>query len=169
VTLIYIIPDVTIMMNNNNFFRLPVFRQVLITRLTDGKGSLFSDNSRMFISSTFHSQGSTLSPLHPWFITGFADAESSFIILVNKNSNYKMGYSLQACFSICIHKKDRALLERIASFYGVGNITKAGKDSIQYRVSSTKDLKVIIEHFYKYPLITQKRADCPSGTGPLRD
>jgi hypothetical protein len=97
------------MMNNNNLFRLPVFRQVLITWLTDGKGSLFSNNSRMFTTSTFYSQGSTLSPLHPWFLTGFAYAESSFIVLVNKNSKYKMGYSLQASFSICIHKKHRAL------------------------------------------------------------
>ena len=40
-----------------------------------------------------------------------------------------------------------------------GNIRKHGKDSIQYRVSSIKDLKVIIDHFDKYPLITQKLAD----------
>jgi hypothetical protein len=42
---------------------------------------------------------------------------------------------------------------------GVGNITKQGKDMIQYRVSSVKDLQVIIDHFDKYPLITQKLAD----------
>jgi hypothetical protein len=46
-----------------------------------------------------------------------------------------------------------------ASLGGVGNITKQGNDLIRFRVSSTKDLKVIIDHFNKYPLITQKRAD----------
>lgn len=30
---------------------------------------------------------------------------------------------------------------------------------IEYRVSSVKDLQVIIEHFDNFPLITQKRAD----------
>jgi hypothetical protein len=30
---------------------------------------------------------------------------------------------------------------------------------IQYRVSSVKDLQVVIDHFDKYPLITQKLAD----------
>jgi len=41
----------------------------------------------------------------------------------------------------------------------VGNITKRTKDTIQYRVVSLKDLAVIIAHFDKYPLITQKQAD----------
>ena len=62
-------------------------------------------------------------------------------------------------FRISLHEKDRALLELIQAFFGVGKIFQLAKDSIQYRVSSTKDLKVIIDHFDKYPLITQKRAD----------
>ena len=101
-----------------------------------------------------------LNKLHPLFITGFADAESSFILLINKNSKYKMGYSLQASFQIKLHKKDRALLEKIASYFGVGNISKGGVDSISYRVTSLKHLtRVIIPHFDKYPLISKKRAD----------
>jgi hypothetical protein len=46
-----------------------------------------------------------------------------------------------------------------AYFGGVGGIFKHGKDSILYYVSSFKDLPVVIDHFDKYPLITQKRAD----------
>jgi hypothetical protein len=42
----------------------------------------------------------------------------------------------------------------------VGNIAEQGKGCIQYRVSSLQDLtNVIIPHFDKYPLITQKKAD----------
>lgn len=97
---------------------------------------------------------------HPYWVTAFADAESSFILLLNKNSKYKTGYSLQTSFSIHLHQKERALLERIASFYGGGNITKTGEDSISYRVTSLKDLiQVIIPHFNRYPLISKKRAD----------
>jgi hypothetical protein len=60
----------------------------------------------------------TPSLLHPYGVTGFADAESSFIVLVtpSKNSKYKTGYSLQTSFSIHLHQKERALLERIASW-----------------------------------------------------
>jgi hypothetical protein len=45
------------------------------------------------------------------------------------------------------------------SLGGIGNITKHGKDSLQYRVTSHKDLLVLIDHFDKFPLMTQKRAD----------
>ena len=53
-------------------------------------------NSRTFTSSVLGStilpQGSsTLSPLNSWFVTGFADAESSFIVSLSKNNKYKQG------------------------------------------------------------------------------
>jgi len=38
----------------------------------------------------------------------------------------------------------------------MGKIFKHGENSYEYRVSSIKDLLIIIEHFDKYPLITQK-------------
>lgn len=41
----------------------------------------------------------------------------------------------------CLHKKDRSLLEGIIALLGgIGSITNLGKDSVQYRVSSVKDL-----------------------------
>jgi hypothetical protein len=58
-----------------------------------------------------------------------------------------------------LHQKDRPLLELIQLFFGVGKIFNLGKDSIQYRVTSHKDLAVIIDHFDKFPLITKKHAD----------
>jgi LAGLIDADG endonuclease len=45
------------------------------------------------------------------------------------------------------------------SLRGVGNITNHGKDSIQLRITSIKELEVIINHFDNHPLITQKLAD----------
>jgi len=59
-----------------------------------------------------------------------------------------------------LHQKDLVLLESIQSYFGVGIISKQGKNAIQYRVIGLKDLKVIMDHFEKYPLLTQKRADC---------
>ena len=62
---------------------------------------------------------------------------------------------------ISLHKKDKPLLEDIKKYFGsqVVNITKERLESIQFRVSSVKDLTVIIDHFNKYPLITRKFAD----------
>jgi len=50
-------------------------------------------------------------------------------------------------------------LEEIQLTMGVGKIHKHGKDSLQYRVESIKELQVIVDHFDKYPLVTAKVAD----------
>lgn len=95
--------------------------------------------------------------LNPDFVTGFSDGEACFSLSISKSRN-KTGFSAGVRFQIGIHEKDRALLESIkAYFYGVGSITKDGNNAIiKYRVNSQKDLRVIIDHFDKYPLITQK-------------
>jgi hypothetical protein len=60
-----------------------------------------------------------------------------------------------------MHERDRALLSKVQSFFGVGNICVRNRDNcVIYTVISIKDLTdVIIPHFTKYPLLTQKRAD----------
>lgn len=119
---------------------------------------------RRTLAIILHPRGphySTLSTAHSWFITGFSDAEGCFFLRVGKRNTSKTGYRVDFCFSIGLHQKDQALLEFIQlSLGGIGNITtKHGKDSIQYRVYSHQDLLVLIDHFDKFPLMTQKRAD----------
>lgn len=58
-----------------------------------------------------------------------------------------------------MHKKDKDLLDQVQNYFGVGYITQHGLNTLQYRVKSIKDLKVVIEHFDQYPLITHKQAD----------
>lgn len=41
----------------------------------------------------------------------------------------------------------------------IGSISSHGKDAVQFRVSSIKDLQVIVDHFNNFPLITQKWSD----------
>ena len=103
----------------------------------------------------------TMAPLDPYFITGFSDAESSFIILILKEPRNEINWSVKTRFSIALHKKDTEILELIKSYFdGVGTISPQNKNSVQYRVSSLKDLnEKIIPHFDKYPLLTKKKAD----------
>ena len=54
--------------------------------------------------------------------------------------------------------KDVDLLYKIQSFFGVGHVSLHG-DSCMFSVISIQDLKLIIQHFMDYPLITQKHAD----------
>jgi hypothetical protein len=139
VTLIYIILVVT--MNNN----------ILKFRLIPG-------NIRMFTTTSLPT--STVPALLPCYITGFTDGEGSFGIYLQKTSKYQIGYQVKYEFTIVQHIRDRALLENIKlSFNGIGGIDQHAKLSVKYRVSSIKDILIIIDHFEKHPLITQKRAD----------
>ena len=97
--------------------------------------------------------------MNPWFVTGFADAESCFALSVIKNNKMKAGWHVKLSFQIGLHQKDHALLEQIKTYLGVGNIYKQGSQLLQFRVDSVKDLKVIINHFDKYSLITKKLVD----------
>nr|YP_009445563.1 LAGLIDADG endonuclease [Bipolaris cookei]ATV95723.1 LAGLIDADG endonuclease [Bipolaris cookei] len=95
--------------------------------------------------------------LHPYFVTGFSDGESYFSISLNKSSKMNTGWIVNLQFGIKIHKKDRYLLESIQAFFmGIGSISSHGNDGVQFRVSSIKDLQIIVDHFNNFPLITDK-------------
>jgi hypothetical protein len=55
--------------------------------------------------------------------------------------------------------KDKALLENIRDFFGVGKIHDSGKILIQYRIQTSDELAVLIKHLENYPLVTQKKTD----------
>lgn len=100
-----------------------------------------------------------INKLNPYWLTGFVDAEGCFFLNINKSSSTKIGYSFTLGFKISLHENDRGILESIKTFFGVGKISKHGIKSLQYQVRSIEELKIIINHFNEYPLITQKRAD----------
>lgn len=95
----------------------------------------------------------------PFEATGFCDGEASFKILVQRNKNYKNGYSVSLRFSILLHEKDLDLLKRIPKYFGVGIISKQNYNAVDFNVNSIDHLMVIINHFNKYPLLTSKPQD----------
>lgn len=97
--------------------------------------------------------------IHPWYLTGFVDAEGCFLVIVKKNKNLNIGWNVELRFQINLHNRDTALLEKIKEYFGVGFVKKEGEDAVKYRVQSIKDMSIIISHLENYPLITQKRAD----------
>lgn len=97
--------------------------------------------------------------INPWFITGLIDAEGCFLLNFRENSKYKQNFQVSLMFTISLHEKDKNLLINIQNFFGVGSILNHGPNSLQYRVTSIKELLIIISHFYNYPLISKKRLD----------
>ena len=99
------------------------------------------------------------SQLNPWFVTGFVDGEGCFYVSVFLNKSNKLGWAVKPGFSIVLHKKDIAVLEKIKKILGVGKISRQCPNKLQFQVQSLKDLGSIIKFFKKYKLHTQKHTD----------
>jgi hypothetical protein len=71
-----------------------------------------------------------------------------------------LGWRVQAKFQIGLNQRDLDLLLQIQQYFGgIGSIGKSD-DMVFYSISSAKDLiNIIIPHFDKYNLLTQKAAD----------
>lgn len=97
--------------------------------------------------------------IDPNYVTGFTDGEGCFYIGLSPDNNYSSGYRVKLSFQIGLHEKDLALLKLINSYFGVGKISKLASNLVLYRVSTMDELKVIIDQFERYPLISFKYKD----------
>jgi hypothetical protein len=97
--------------------------------------------------------------LNPWFFSGFTDAEGCFSIGIRPDAKLKIKWRVLPVFIIKLHKKDLSILEDIKNTLHIGKIRKSGETCVQYVVESFKELKVIVNHFDNYPLVTAKVSD----------
>jgi hypothetical protein len=99
-----------------------------------------------------------------WYLTGFTDAEGFFNVTISPKQSG--GYQVSLRFGLQLHEKDLPLLKILQEYFnGIGTIDvrkrKDSKNALAYwSVRKFDDIiNVIIPHFNKYPLLTQKRAD----------
>jgi hypothetical protein len=100
--------------------------------------------------------------LNAHWVTGFCDGESCFSIEISKSKAYKTGWKVALTFSIGLHSKELNLINKIQSFFNGAGTVYYRKNSkvVDFRIKSTKDLaQLVLPHFDKYPLLTQKKAD----------
>lgn len=98
-----------------------------MSALTD---SVFK-HKKNYVSST---------PIHPYFITGFFEAEGCFHVSITINKTCKIGWQVKACFAISLEARDLALLKRIQSYFvGIGEINKCGKMPISIELPPTRN------------------------------
>nr|YP_009663674.1 hypothetical protein [Dactylella tenuis]QCW06812.1 hypothetical protein [Dactylella tenuis] len=100
------------------------------------------------------------SSLDPWFVTGFCDGESNFLVSITARSESKLKCRVRVRFQIYVSIKEMPLLLEMKKFFrGVGVVNTESNRAF-YQVDKISDiLQVIIPHFIAYPLITQKRKD----------
>jgi hypothetical protein len=97
--------------------------------------------------------------LDPNWVTGFTDAEGCFSVIIEISKDLKK--KVRVSFEINLHEKDKDILYKIQSFFGVGAVyIREDRRLSVYRVTNVNYIKdVIIPHFTKYPLISKKRLD----------
>jgi hypothetical protein len=69
--------------------------------------------NKLFFSTINNHPPRAVTKLNPWFITGFADAEGCFSILIKPDAKLKMKWRVSPVFNIKLHIKDFAILEEI--------------------------------------------------------
>ena len=102
--------------------------------------------------------------LNPWYVTGFCDGEAAF-------TYSRAGGTLALYFAIKQRKDNQQIIEEIREyFHYVGNIYRqkessltknsgASKPAAYYRVTRIGELKIIVDHFDKYPLQSKKKQE----------
>jgi len=127
----------------------PMLRCILMGLERDYQSKVLSKSLNRYYSTsvtqTDTSQNYELK-LDPDFVSGFIDGEGSFscVLLVKpasmhtfiKDKSYKSGWQIKTSFSIGLHKKDLALLEKMKIYFGVGGISQKGVNGVQYYVNS---------------------------------
>ena len=81
----------------------------------------------------------------------------SFIISIRKKWKCKLGWQVQPIYQIKLHIRNEQKILNLQQFFkGIGYVNKKN-NWIKWTVSNLKDLtNIIIPHFKKYSLLTQK-------------
>ena len=100
----------------------------------------------------------------PWYVTGFCDGEAAF-------TYSRSGGTFSLYFSIKQREDNRQIIEEIYQYFNcIGNLYQ-GKEAlptknsgftkpyVYYRVTRAYELKLIIDHFDKYPLQSRKKQE----------
>ena len=125
-------------------------------------------NQNPFLGGTrfvrFYSNLNTTNKLSPYAVTGLVDAEGCFRISILNNRSFQQDkgnvpFITRLYFQLSLHKKDENLLVLLKDSLKTGKIYKSRPELYELQVSSIKDIKLIIEFFDRYPLITQKYGD----------
>ena len=125
-----------------------------------GNGTVTGARTRREFSTTVKTMTLAVKSITPMWVTGLADAEGSFIISIFKRKQCK-NLQINPTFQLWLNSKDKETLQALQEFFGVGVLnTRIKKDVTSFTVSNLSDLvNVIIPHFKKFPLQTQKRVD----------
>lgn len=91
-----------------------------------------------------------------WWLTGFTQADGSFIIIIRKRIDYKVGYQVKPIFVLTQNISEMDMMISLQKYLGVGSLRVESND-VMLEVTSIKELlNVIIPHFDIFPVKGRK-------------
>ncbi|RLE46350.1 endonuclease [Candidatus Woesearchaeota archaeon] len=98
--------------------------------------------------------------INPYWVSGFVDGEGTFYVGINKNSTMTVGYQILPEFRIVQHERDIKLLHELKKYFNCGVVRVNHDNRYELRIRSIEHInKIVIPHFNKYELLTQKKFD----------
>ncbi len=88
--------------------------------------------------------------LDPRYVTGLVEGAGSF-------TYSRSSRSLTLYFALRLSRRDQDLLARLQEFFGVGR-TYPVASGLYFRVSRQDELRRIVDHFDRFPLVSHKLA-----------
>ena len=88
----------------------------------------------------------------PWWLTGFTQADGSFLVTHETRLDSKFPFYPRPVFSLTQSERDLPMMQAIHAYLGVGTLSFS-KGCVTLTVRNLQDLlNVIIPHFDMYPL-----------------
>ena len=133
-------------LNLEGLTKIISIKSILNKGLSEDLKTIFKDIDNNPLKRLEHND--CVSPLDPYWVSGFSEGDSSFYVTVAKKTKY-----IRIIYSIGLHARDLPLIYRIQRFFGgSGNIVNY-KNSVQYTIAdiNTRD-EILIPHFDTYLL-----------------
>ena len=95
------------------------------------------------------------------YLTGYADGEGCFCVSLCKSNRHRFGWDIRPSFSVSQNQDRSQVLTLYQERWACGSIRPDRSDkTLKYEVRSVKELvSVVLPHFKKYPLLSDKQRD----------
>ena len=93
------------------------------------------------------------------YVTGFVDGEGCFLVSFSKRQKMTLGLEVRPSFSVSQHQRSKDIILFLQRHFKCGGVRYSRRDqNFKFEVRSIKDLvEIIIPHFERYPLMTDKK------------
>jgi hypothetical protein len=97
----------------------------------------------------------------PSYISGYFDGEGCFTVSISPRTRLRTGWEVRPSVSVSQNADRRQVLDIVAQYFSCGSIRRdPGDRTLKWESRSLDDLRrLVLPHFYRYPLLSTKQLD----------